>query len=115
MSRRRRRRDGREGILSGNSLSFTNKRVSKNALFTFWLGIGCLLGLVILVLIAVVTKGGLKLAGGAAGCIIIVLALFGVLWGLASYDEARTSQNFKIPGICLNIIVIFLGITFIML
>ena len=51
MSRRRRRRDGREGILSGNSLSFTNKRVSKNALFTFWLGIGCLLGLVILVLI----------------------------------------------------------------
>ncbi len=115
MSRRRRRSDRREGLLSGNMLSFSKKRVSKNALFTFWLGIGCLVGLAILLLISVLTEGGLNIAGGAAGCIIIVLAFFGVLWGLASYDEARTSQNFKIPGICINIIVIFLGITFIML
>ena len=114
MSRRRRRRE-RGDILSGNMLSFSNKKVSRNALFTFWLGIVCLLGLVILTLVAFKTGGKLGIAGGALGCIFVVLAFFGVLWGVASYDEARTSQNFKIPGICINIIVIFLGITFIML
>ena len=112
--RRRRRRD-RGDILSGNMLSFSNKKISKNALLTFWLGIICLLGLVILTLVAFKTGGKLGIAGGALGCIFVVLAFFGVLWGVASYDEARTSQNFKIPGIFINIIVIFLGITFIML
>lgn len=114
MRRRRHRRERRE-YLSGNMLSFSRKKVSRNALFTFWLGVVCLVGLVILTLVAVKTGGKLGIQGGALGCIFVVLAFFGVLWGVASYDEAKTSQNFKIPGICINIIVIFLGITFIML
>ena len=113
--RRRRRRDRRESILSGNSLSFSKKKVSRNALFTFWLGVICLLGFIVLTALAFKTGGGLGRAGGAIGCIFVVLAFFGVFWGVASYDEAKTSQNYKIPGICINIIVIFLGITFIML
>lgn len=112
MSRRRRRR---ESTVSGNMLSFSNKKVSRHALFTFFQGIILLIGFVCLILAGVVTKGHLGIMGGAIGCIFVVLAFFGVLWGLASYDEAKTSQNFKIPGICLNIVVIFLGITFIML
>ena len=113
MSRRARRR--RESSISANMLSFSKKRISRHALFTFLLGILLLLGFLALILAGVISKGHIGTMGGAMGCIFMVLAFFGVLWGLASYDEAKTSQSFKIPGICLNIVVIFLGITFIML
>ena len=111
MTRRRRR----ESNLSSNMLSFSQKKVSRHALFTFLLGLVCLAGFGILILAAILKQGKLGIMGGMLGCIFMVLAFFGVLWGLASYDEAKTSQNFKIPGICINIVVIFLGITFIML
>lgn len=110
MERRR-----RAGGKTKSVLSFSDKRVSKNAIFTVFLGLACLLGFAILLLASVITKGHVGIIGGVIGTILIILAFFGVFWGLASYDEVRTSQNFKIPGICINIVVIFLGITFIML
>lgn len=109
------RRNRRAGGISKNVLSFSDKKVSKNAVFTFVLGIACLIGFSLLLLASVMTRGNVGMLGGVIGCIIVILAFFGVLWGLASYDDMKTSQNFKIPGICINIVVIFLGITFIML
>lgn len=109
------RRKRRAGGISKNVLSFSDKKVSKNAIFTLLLGLVCLLGFVLLITASVITSGHLGMVGGVIGCIIVILAFFGVLWGLASYDDMKTSQNFKIPGICINIVVIFLGITFIML
>lgn len=104
-----------EGSISRNVLSFSNKKVSKNAIITMLIGTGCLLGFAVLLIISVLTKGTLGRIGGVMGCLFMILAFFGVFWGIVSYDDAKTSQLFKIPGICINIVVIFLGITFIML
>lgn len=41
----------------------------------------------------------------------VVLAFFCVLWGVMSYDDAKTNQKYKISGICINIVAIFIGIT----
>ncbi len=110
-----RRRSRGEGAIGKNVLSFSKKKISKNAIFTFVLGLACLLGFGLLVLAAIITGGKLGRIGGVLGCMLMVLAFFGVLWGLASYDDVKTSQNFKIPGICINVVVIFLGITFLMI
>ena len=96
-------------------ISFSEKKVSKNAFITFVLGIAELIGFIILMLISILTKGGLNIIGGLAGCLFVLLAFFGVIWGVLSYYYARTNQKYKISGICLNVIVIFMGITFIML
>ena len=40
---------------------------------------------------------------------------FCVLRGVISYDDAKTNQKYKISGICINIVAIFIGITFIMM
>ena len=55
------------------------------------------------------------LLGGLIGCILMILAFFCVLWGVMSYDDAKTSQKYKISGICINIVAIFIGITFIIM
>lgn len=101
--------------MSSKNISFSDKKISKNALFSFVLGVLLVVGFLVLIGIAFFTQGGLGRIGGLMGCVFMVLALFGVLWGVASYDEARTSNSFKISGICLNIVVIFMGITFIMM
>ena len=74
-----------------------------------------LIGFVILTILSVVTGGGLNVIGGLIGCILMILAFFCVLWGVMSYDDAKTSQKYKISGICINIVAIFIGITFIMM
>lgn len=79
------------------------------------MGIGILAVFALLVILSIVTGGGLPLAGGLIGCILVVLAFFGVLWGIMSYDDVKTNQKYKISGICVNIVAIFIGITFVMM
>lgn len=98
-----------------NVLSFSEKKVSKNAVITLVMGIAELLGFLTLMLLSIFSRGKLGIAGGLAGCLLVLLAFFGVFWGVFSYDDIKTNQRFKISGICLNVIVIFLGITFVMI
>lgn len=98
-----------------NILSFSEKKVSKNAVITFVMGIAEIIGFIILMLISLFSQGNLNIIGGLIGCLLVLLAFFGVFWGILSYDDVKTNQRFKISGICINIVVIFMGITFIML
>ncbi|MBR0382620.1 MAG: hypothetical protein IJH71_09305 [Eubacterium sp.] len=96
-------------------ISFQEKKVSRNAVITVLIGIGTLAGFALLLLISVLTGGGIPFAGGVLGCLFGILAMFGVLWGVFSYDDARTNQRYKITGIVLNIITVFAAITLIMM
>lgn len=102
-------------MISRNALSFSEKKVSKNAVITLIMGIVELVGFIILLLVSIASHGTMGIAGGLIGCLLVILAFFGVIWGVLSYDDVKTSQQFKISGICLNVIVIFLGITLVML
>ena len=84
--------------MNTRNISFSEKKVSKNAVITLVMGIIILIGFVILTILSVVTGGGLNVIGG-----------------VMSYDDAKTSQKYKISGICINIVAIFIGITFIMM
>ena len=95
-------------------ISFQEKKVSRNAVMTFIIGVVTLVGYILLLLTAILTGGGLTLMGGLVGCLLGLLALFGALWGVLTFDEVRTTQKYKVPGIVLNIISIFLAIAFIM-
>lgn len=97
------------------AISFSEKKVSKNALITLGMGIGEIVGFFLLLLYSFLSGGKVGVLGGLAGCLLVLLAFFGVLWGILSYDDVKTNQRFKISGICLNVVVIFLGITLMML
>lgn len=100
---------------SGGALSFSEKRVSRNAVITLVMGIVELTGFLILFLMSFASGGQLGIKSGLVGCLLVLMAFFGVLWGVFSFDDIKTNQRFKISGIALNIIVIFLGITLIMI
>lgn len=102
-------------MISRNALSFSEKKISKNAVITLIMGIVELVGFIILMLVAIFSHGNMGIAGGLIGCLLVILAFFGVFWGVLSYDDVKTNQRFKVSGICLNVIVIFLGITLVML
>lgn len=101
--------------MNTRNISFSEKKVSKNAVITLVMGIVILVGFAVLTVLSIVTGGGLNAIGGLIGCILMILAFFCVLWGVMSYDDAKTSQKYKISGICINIVAIFIGITFIMM
>lgn len=97
------------------ALSFSEKKVSRNAVITFVMGIAELVGFAVLFLLAFLSGGGLGTRSGLVGCLLVLMAFFGVFWGVLSYDDIKTNQRFKISGIVLNIIVIFLGIALVMI
>ena len=101
--------------MNTGNISFSEKKVSKNAVLTLVMGIGILIGFAILTVLSIVTEGRLNVVGGLLGCIFVVLAFFCVLCGVMSYDDAKTNQKYNISGICINIVAIFIGITFIMM
>lgn len=101
--------------MNTGNISFSEKKVSKNAVITLIMGIGILLIFAVLAVLAAFTGGELGILFGLAGSILMVLAFFGVIWGVLSYDDVKTNQKYKISGICLNIIAIFVGIVFLMM
>lgn len=98
-----------------SGMTFSQKRVSKNAVITLAIGIISVLGFIILFFLAAISGGDLPLAGGLVGSLLMLLSIFGVLWGLLSYDDIRTVQRFKISGILINVFVIIIGISLLML
>ena len=76
--------------MNTGNISFSEKKVSKNAVLTLVMGIGILIGFAILTVLSIVTEGRLNVVGGLLGCIFVVLAFFCVLWGVMSYDDAKT-------------------------
>ncbi len=101
--------------MNTGGISFSEKRVSKNALITLGIGIFSLVGFLILFVFSILSGGELSIYGGLAGCLFVLLSVFGTLWGLFSYDDIKTVQKYKISGISLNVIVIVLGIAIMMI
>ncbi len=101
--------------MSPIKMSFQRKKVSKNAILTFVIGIGTLAGFGVLLLIAFFTGGKLPYIGGLIGCLLGLLALFGVLWGIVCFDDVRTTQQYKVSGIILNVLAVLLAISFILI
>ena len=60
--------------MNTRNISFSEKKVSKNAVITLVMGIIILIGFVILTILSVVTGGGLNVIGGLIGCILMILA-----------------------------------------
>ena len=100
--------------MNGGGISFSEKRISRNAVVSLVTGLGALLGFITLMVMAIVTGGQLGLTAGLAGCLLLLAAVFGLCWGVLSYDDVKTNQRFKIPGICVNLFVILLGLFLIM-
>ena len=61
-------------MISRNALSFSEKKVSKNAVITLIMGIVELVGFIILMLVSIVSHGNLGIAGGLIGCLLVILA-----------------------------------------
>ena len=57
--------------MNTRNISFSEKKVSKNAVITLVMGIIILIGFVILTILSVVTGGGLNVIGGLIGCILM--------------------------------------------
>ena len=81
--------------MNTGNISFSEKKVSKNAVLTLVMGIGILIGFAILTVLSIVTEGRLNVVGGLLGCIFVVLAFFCVLWGVMSYrsEERRVGKE----------------------
>ena len=61
-------------MISRNALSFSEKKVSRNAVITLIMGIVELVGFVILMLISILSRGNMGIAGGLVGCLLVILA-----------------------------------------
>ena len=101
--------------MTGRGISFSEKRVSRNAILSLSVGLAALTGFVIMLVMAIISGGELGIGAGLAGCLFLLAAVFGLAWGILSYDDVKTNQRFKVPGICVNIFVILLGIVLIIL
>ena len=101
--------------MSAGGISFSEKRVSKNALITLGIGVVSTLGFLILFVLSIISGGELSLYGGLFGCLFVLMSIFGVGWGILSFDDIKTVQRFKVSGILLNVFVIILGIALFMI
>lgn len=52
--------------MNTGNISFSEKKVSKNAVLTLVMGIGILIGFAILTVLSIVTEGRLNVVGGSA-------------------------------------------------
>ncbi len=94
------------------SVSRKDKKVSKNAVISLIIGLVSILGFVFLVLISVISAGKMGVIGGLFGSLFLLLSIFGALWGIVSYDEARTLHRYKKAGIAVNVVGVIIGIIF---
>ncbi len=102
-------------MIRSSDISFSEKKISRNAVITLVFGAGEIAGFLLLMLWSVLSGGHISLIGGLLGCIFFILSIFGALWGIFSFDDIKTRQLFKISGIVLNVIGFFFGLIFFML
>lgn len=97
------------------SVSRKEKKVSKNAVLALIIGLISLMGFLFLLLISTISVGKMGVAGGFFGDLFFLMAIFGAIWGILSYDEARTVHRYKKAGIAVNLLGVLLGVLFIVL
>ena len=85
-----------------STMSFTEKRVSMNAVIAFIIGIGLNMAHVAMTAYSVIKKGNVPFSGGVLESYIMLFGIFGLLWGIMSLDDEKTNGKYKIPGILLN-------------
>ena len=66
--------------MNTRNISFSEKKVSKNAVITLVMGIIILIGFVILKILSSVPGVVFNVFGGLIGCFPIIFAFFFVLW-----------------------------------
>ena len=93
-----------------STMSFTEKRISINALVAFILGIGLNLGHLTMTVFSVMKKGNVPFSGGVLESYILLFGIFGLLWAIMSLDDERTNGKYKKPGIILNGISLTLSV-----
>lgn len=92
------------------SLVRTNKKVSKHAVMSVAIGVFCFIGYLLLIVASILSIGTLGVVGGFFGCLFLLLSIFGALWGVFSYDEAKTTKKYKKAGIIINILGVIWGL-----
>lgn len=85
-----------------STMSFTEKRISMNAVIAFVIGVVLNLGHVIMTGYSFVQKGNVPFAGGVVESYILLFGIFGLLWAVMSLDDEKTNGKYKVPGIVLN-------------
>ena len=93
-----------------SSMSFTEKRISINALIAFVLGIVLNVSHGGMAAFSVIQKGNVPFAGGVVESYIFLLSIFGLFWALSSLDDEKTNGKYKIPAIIMNGISLALSI-----
>lgn len=84
------------------SMGYTEKKVSINAVIAAILGM-ILNGLQAGMLVSsILYKGKLPLSGGVVESYILLLSIFGLLWGVLSLDDEKTVGKYKRLAIVLN-------------
>lgn len=96
--------------LGRTGMGFTEKRLSKNAVFSMVLGGALLVIHCVMILLSILSGGDLPLAGGLVESYLLLFGIFGAFWAVLSYDEEKTVNRFKAIGIALNLVVIALSI-----
>lgn len=85
-----------------STMSFTEKRISINAVIAFVIGILLNLTHIAMVIFAMVKKGNIPFGGGVVESYILLLGIFGFLWAIMSLDDEKTNGKYKKQGIILN-------------
>ena len=85
-----------------STMSFTEKRVSINAVIAFAIGIILNLSHVVMIGYSFAKKGNVPFSGGVVESYILLFGIFGLLWAVMSLDDEKTNGKYKVPGIVLN-------------
>lgn len=96
--------------LSRVNMGFSEKKVSRNAVFSAVLGGVLLLIHLIMICLSIVKKGTLPMASGLMESFLLLFSIFGLLWAVLSYDEEKTIDKYKAMGIVLNGAALLIGI-----
>ena len=94
-----------------STMSFTEKRVSFNAVIAFLIGVALVISHLAMIVFSVVKEGKLPFAGGVLESYIFLLSIFGLLWAIMSLDDEKTNRKYKFPGIVLNGISLAMSVT----
>jgi hypothetical protein len=89
-------------LIGRTTIGFTEKKISKNAVFAMVLGGILLIAHLVLFILSIGYEGHLPLAGGVAESYLLLFSLFGTFWAILSYDDEKTLNKYKAIGILLN-------------
>ena len=93
-----------------STMSFTEKRVSVNAVIAFAIGIFLNLSHIGMVGLSIMKKGNVPFSGGVIESYIMLFGIFGLIWAIMSLDDEKTNSKYKKPGIVLNSISLLMSI-----